>query len=113
MKEVSMSIFEKIVAGEIPCKKVLENAKFLAFYDINPKAPVHILAIPKKCIKDFNDVTPDLMAEMSNFILEVVEEVGIKQSGYRLITNIGIDGGQEVPHLHFHILGGKKLLALT
>lgn len=108
-----MTIFEKIVAGEVPCKKVLENSKFLAFYDIDPKAPIHILAIPKKHIKDFNEITPDLMAEISDFILEVVEEVGIKESGYRLITNIGNDGGQEVPHLHFHILGGGKLSALA
>ncbi|PAF44464.1 histidine triad nucleotide-binding protein [Helicobacter sp. 11S02596-1] len=104
-----MNIFEKIVAGEIPCKKVLENAKFLAFHDIAPKAPIHVLAIPKKCVKDFNDVSPDLMAEMSDFILEVVAVLGIKDKGYRLITNIGSDGGQEVPHLHFHILGGGKL----
>ncbi|PAF47356.1 histidine triad nucleotide-binding protein [Helicobacter sp. 12S02634-8] len=104
-----MNIFEKIVAGELPCKKVLENSKFLAFHDIAPKAPIHVLAIPKQCIKDFNAVTPDLMAEMSDFILEVVEELGIKDSGYRLITNIGKDGGQEVPHLHFHILGGAPL----
>lgn len=104
-----MNIFEKIINGEIPCKKVLENSKFLAFHDIAPKAPIHVLAIPKKLIKDFNEITPDLMAEMSDFILEVVEELDIKESGYRLITNIGSDGGQEVPHLHFHILGGAKL----
>ena len=104
-----MTIFEKIVAGEIPSKKILENDKFLAFYDISPKAPIHALAIPKKCIKDFNDITPELMSEMSIFILEVVEALGIKNSGYRLVTNIGSDGGQEVPHLHFHILGGGKL----
>ncbi|PAF50007.1 histidine triad nucleotide-binding protein [Helicobacter sp. 12S02232-10] len=104
-----MNIFEKIVAGEIPCKKVLENSKFLAFHDIAPKAPIHVLAIPKKNIRDFNEITPDLMAEMSDFILEVVEELGIKDKGYRLITNTGTDGGQEVPHLHFHILGGAKL----
>lgn len=104
-----MNIFEKIITGEIPSKKILENSKFLAFHDIAPKAPIHALVIPKKSIKDFNEITPDLMAEMSDFILEVVEELGIKDSGYRLITNIGNDGGQEVPHLHFHILGGAKL----
>ncbi|PAF52612.1 histidine triad nucleotide-binding protein [Helicobacter sp. 13S00477-4] len=104
-----MNIFEKIIAGEIPCKKVLENSKFLAFHDISPKAPIHVLTIPKKSIKNFNEITPDLMAEMSDFILEVVEELGIKDKGYRIITNIGTDGGQEIPHLHFHILGGAKL----
>ncbi|TSA81833.1 histidine triad nucleotide-binding protein [Helicobacter mehlei] len=103
------NVFEKIVAGEIPCQKVLENEAFLAFEDINPKAPVHVLVIPKVGVKDFNAITPELMANMSAFILEVVAKLGIKESGYRLITNIGADGGQEVPHLHFHILGGAKL----
>ncbi|WP_120955789.1 histidine triad nucleotide-binding protein [Helicobacter mehlei] len=103
------NVFEKIVAGEIPCQKVLENEAFLAFEDINPKAPVHVLVIPKVGVKDFNAITPELMANMSAFILEVVAKLGIKESGYRLITNVGADGGQEVPHLHFHILGGAKL----
>ncbi|BCZ18109.1 HIT family protein [Helicobacter sp. NHP19-003] len=103
------NVFEKIVAGEIPCQKVLENSQFLAFHDINPKAPVHVLVIPKVCVKDFNAASPELLAQMSGFILEVVEKLGIKESGYRLITNVGSDGGQEVPHLHFHILGGAKL----
>lgn len=103
------TIFEKIVDGKIPCSKVLENEKFLAFNDIAPKAPVHILIIPKKWIKDFNDVDSKLMGDISEFILEVVEHLKIKESGYRIITNIGIDGGQEVPHLHFHLLAKKKL----
>lgn len=104
-----MNVFEKIIQGEIPCKKVLENDEFLAFYDIAPKAPIHILAIPKKSYKDFNAMPPELLARMSSFILEVVEMVGIKDKGYRLITNIGAEGGQEVPHFHYHILGGAKL----
>ncbi|TLD81871.1 histidine triad nucleotide-binding protein [Helicobacter sp. MIT 05-5293] len=104
-----MTIFEKIVAGEIPCKKVLENDSFLAFYDINPKAPVHILAIPKICVKDFHLASPTLLGELCAFTQEVAKHVGLDKSGYRVITNIGDDGGQEVPHLHFHILGGGKL----
>ncbi|MCE3038625.1 histidine triad nucleotide-binding protein [Helicobacter anatolicus] len=104
-----MNVFEKIIKGEIPCKKVLENDKFLAFYDIAPKAPIHILAIPKQGYKDFNAMPKELLAEMSDFIIEVVKKVGIYESGYRLITNIGNDGGQEVPHFHYHILGGAKL----
>lgn len=104
-----MTIFEKIVAGEIPCKKVLENEKFLAFYDIAPKATIHVLAIPKKCVKDFQEADPKLLGELSGFIQEVVRVLGIEQSGYRIISNIGTHGGQEVPHLHFHILGGQKL----
>ncbi|WP_120946285.1 MULTISPECIES: histidine triad nucleotide-binding protein [Helicobacter] len=107
MKE--KNVFEKIVAGELPCKKVLENQDFLAFEDINPKAPVHVLVIPKVGVKDFNAITPELMANMSAFVLEVVQVLGIQEKGYRLITNVGSDGGQEVPHLHFHILGGAKL----
>lgn len=103
------NVFEKIVDGEIPCKKVLENEAFLAFEDINPKAPIHVLVIPKVGVKDFNAITPELIAGMSAFILEVVEVLGIKQSGYRLITNTGADGGQEVSHLHFHILGALSL----
>ncbi|WP_121021923.1 histidine triad nucleotide-binding protein [Helicobacter vulpis] len=107
MKE--KNVFEKIVAGELPCKKVLENQDFLAFEDINPKAPIHVLVIPKVGVKDFNAITPELSAKINAFILEVVKVLGLDQKGYRLITNIGADGGQEVPHLHFHILGGAKL----
>lgn len=104
-----MNIFEKIVAGEVPCKKVAENDKFLAFYDIAPKAPVHILAIPKTCVKDFHTADAQLLGELCAFAKEVASIAGLDNSGYRIITNIGSDGGQEVPHLHFHILGGAKL----
>lgn len=104
-----MTIFEKIVSGEIPCNKVLENDKFLAFYDINPKAPIHILVIPKICTKDFESADLGLLGEISNFIKEVTAKTGLNKNGYRIITNIGEHGGQEVPHLHFHILGGAKL----
>lgn len=104
-----MCIFCKIASGEIPSKKILENDAFLAFYDINPQATIHALVIPKEHYKDFNEVPAQAMAEMTLFIQEVVEVLGVKESGYRLITNIGSDGGQEVAHLHLHILGGEKL----
>lgn len=104
-----MTIFEKIVNGEIPCNKVLESDKFLAFYDINPKAPIHILVIPKICVKDFEGADSAMLGEISDFIKEVTAKTGLNKNGYRIITNIGADGGQEVPHLHFHILGGAKL----
>lgn len=104
-----MTIFEKIVSGEIPSNKVLENDEFLAFYDINPKAPIHILAIPKICVKDFHSADSEMLGRLNNFIKEVARKVGIDKTGYRIISNIGYDGGQEVPHLHFHILGGAKL----
>jgi len=104
-----MCIFCKIVNKEIPANIVLENENFMAFHDLNPKAPVHILIIPKIHVESFNEVSAQTMADMTPFIQEVAKVVGIDSSGYRLITNIGNDGGQEVKHLHFHLLGGAKL----
>ena len=102
-----MCIFCKIVEGEIPNKTVLENDKFLCFEDINPAAKVHVLIIPKAHYDSF-DVTPaELMSEMTVFIHQVAQKLGVKESGYRIITNIGKHGGQEVPHLHFHLLAGE------
>ena len=104
-----MTIFSKIISGEIPSNKVLENDNFLSFYDIAPQAPIHIVVIPKEYYKNFNDIPAELMVDMTIFIKEIVKKVGIEESGYRLITNCGDDGGQEVQHLHFHILGGGKV----
>lgn len=104
-----MCIFCKIINNELPSSVVLENDEFLAFHDINPKAPVHILAIPKKHIESFDEVSGDIMQKITPFIQDVAKEVGIAKSGYRVITNIGENGAQEVKHLHFHILGGAKL----
>ncbi len=104
-----MCIFCKIVAGEMPCNKIMENDDFLAFHDIFPKAPIHILIIPKEHVKNFQSTSPQMMAKMTPFIQEVAKLLELDQSGYRLITNNGNDGGQEVPHLHFHLLGGTKL----
>ena len=104
-----MCLFCKLVNKEIPSNIILENDDFLAFHDINPKAPVHILVIPKIHVDSFDNVNHEIMSEMSKFIHKVVREVNIEKSGYRVITNIGENGGQEVNHLHFHILGGAKL----
>ncbi len=104
-----MCIFCKIAKGEIPSNKVLENEDFLAFHDINPKAPIHILVIPKEHVESFQEASGELMAKMTPFIQEVARELELDKNGYRLIANIGKDGGQEVMHLHFHILGGAKL----
>ncbi len=104
-----MCIFCKIVAGEIPSNKVLENENFIAFHDLYPKAPVHILIIPKEHVDCFQEVSAELMAEATPFIQEVATLLGLDKSGYRLITNNGDDGGQEIHHLHFHLLGGGKL----
>ena len=106
-----MSIFAKIIAREIPADIVFEDDVCLAFRDIAPKAPVHILVIPKKPIVSLADLTEDDQAAMGRCV--VVASIVAKQegldNGYRLVVNSGADGGQEVPHLHFHLLGGRKL----
>ncbi len=104
-----MCLFCKIVNKEIPSNIILEDENFLAFHDINPKAPLHILAIPKVHVDSFNDINPDMMSGMTEFIQNIAKEVSIEESGYRVITNVGDNGGQEVKHLHFHVLGGAKL----
>ena len=104
-----MCIFCKIVNKEIPANIVLEDEDFLCFHDINPTRKIHVLIIPKDHYESF-DVTPaEIMCKMTNFIHKVAEILEVKQSGYRLITNIGKDGGQEVHHLHFHLIGGESV----
>jgi len=106
-----MSIFAKIIARQIPSDIVFEDDVCLAFRDIAPKAPVHILVIPKKPIVSLADLTEEDQAAMGRCV--VVAAIVAKQegldSGYRLVVNSGADGGQEVPHLHFHLLGGRKM----
>ena len=105
-------LFCKIIKGEIPCSKVYEDEEFLAFNDINPKAPIHILVIPKKHIESLAHLKEDdekLMGKIYGVINKIAQEKGFKQDGYRVITNCGKNGGQEVMHLHFHILAGKQL----
>ena len=105
-------LFCKIVNGDVPSNKVYEDDDILAFYDINPAAPIHILVIPKKHISTHNDIKEDdndLMAKIHNVINKIAEQKGFKNKGYRIIINCGEDGGQEVKHLHFHVLAGKKL----
>lgn len=104
-----MCIFCKIVDGSIPSERVMEDDDFLAFRDVNPVAKVHILAIPKKHVDCFQNMPAEMMGRMGTFIQNVAKQEGLDESGYRLITNNGDDGGQEVKHLHFHILGGEKL----
>jgi len=104
-----MCIFCQIVSGEIPSNKVHENDDYLAFHDLYPKAPIHVLIIPKKHVCCFQEVDPETMAGMTPFIQETARILGVDVSGYRLITNNGEDGGQEIEHLHFHLLGGGKL----
>lgn len=108
-----MCIFCKIIAGEIPNKTVLENENFLAFEDINPQAKIHVLIIPKEHITSFDVVPPKLMEGLTTFTHEVASKLGVREDGYRLITNIGENGGQEVAHLHFHLLAGEKIRGLV
>ncbi|MCR2803185.1 histidine triad nucleotide-binding protein [Paenibacillus soyae] len=105
-------IFCKIVEGSIPSKKVFENERVLAFQDIQPAAPVHILIIPKKHIPTMNDVADEdngLIGELFAAARQIAKEQGIAEAGYRLINNVNSDGGQVVYHLHIHLLGGQKL----
>lgn len=108
-------IFCKIVEGSIPSKKVYENEHVLAFHDIHPAAPVHVLIIPKKHIPTMNDVEPQdlpLIGEIHHAAQHIARELGIAESGYRLANNCNKDGGQEVFHLHYHLMGGGKLSPL-
>src|ERR1700677_1288772 len=109
---MSDCLFCKIVAGEIPAKVVAESDSSLAFYDIAPQAPVHVLVIPKKHYAGVNDVTDAneyVFNNLMSLALEVVVDENIKDSGYRLVFNVGENGQQTVPHLHVHVLGGRKL----
>ena len=105
-------IFCRIINKEIPSSIVYENDEILAFKDINPVAPVHILVIPKKHISSLVDLKEEdelLIGKIYTVINKIAQQEGIDQKGFRVIVNCGEDGGQEVKHLHFHILGGKKL----
>ena len=106
-----MCIFCKIVAGEIPSAKVYEDETVLAFRDINPMAPTHILVIPKAHIPSVAAITLENSAVVSHLfevIAAVAQQEGL-ENGYRVVSNCGPDAGQTVPHLHFHILGGREL----
>lgn len=105
-------LFCKIIKGEIPSSKVYEDEEILAFHDIDPAAPIHILVIPKKHITSLAHLEKEdeeVVGKIFGVINKIAEEQGFKEDGYRVITNCGKNGGQEVMHLHFHILAGKKL----
>ena len=107
------NIFAKILRSEIPCNKILENESALAFTDINPQAPIHILVIPKNSYIDFYDFTKKAsMEELDTFwklVNNVIDKFNISKEGFRIITNSGSNGNQDVPHFHVHLLGGKNL----
>lgn len=105
-------IFCKIIKGDIPSKKLYEDELVYAFYDINPEAPVHFLIIPKEHIKSVNELNEkniNVVSQIFKVINKLVVELGIADSGYRIVNNCGEDGGQTVNHMHFHILAGRNL----
>jgi diadenosine tetraphosphate (Ap4A) HIT family hydrolase len=107
------NIFARILRGEIPTKKIYENEHALAFPDINPRAPVHVLVIPKGAYVSFADFSAKASAEeIAGFfraVGHVAHDLGLDAPGFRILANTGADGGQEVPHFHVHIFGGRHL----
>ena len=109
---MSRTLFEKIIAREIPATIVYEDDLVLAFRDVKPQAPTHVLIVPKKPIPRIAEATVEDNVVIGHLLLkaaEVAETLGLKQSGYRLVFNNGPDAGEAVPHLHCHILGGRKM----
>lgn len=105
-------LFCKIVNKEIPSKLVYEDEEIMAFHDIHPLAPIHILVIPKKHIASIVDLEKEdeqLIGKIFTIINKIAKQLGIDQKGFRVVANCGEDGGQEIKHLHFHLLAGKKL----
>ena len=107
-----MTIFEKIVRREIPAQIVYEEDDFLVINDINPQAPVHVLMIPKKVIPRVGEASEEDAAVLGKMLAasgKIARQLGVYDSGYRLVINHGADGGETVPHLHIHLLGKRKL----
>lgn len=107
------NIFAKILRGEIPCKKVMETRHSLAFNDIRPQTPVHVLVIPKGAYVSLDDFSAKASeAEVVDFVRtvgEVARAAGVDKSGYRMLSNHGADANQEVPHFHVHVFGGRRI----
>ncbi len=109
---MSKSLFEKIIARELPAKIVYEDQLVIAFRDIRPQAPTHVLIVPKKPIPRIAEAKPEDQQVLGYLLLkaaEVAHRLGLAQSGFRLVFNNGPDAGEAVPHLHLHILGGRRL----
>lgn len=110
---MSDCVFCKIIAGEIPSTQVYQDELVTAFRDINPVSPIHILIIPNQHIASVNDLTSEdepLMGHLFVVAKQIAKQEGVAESGYRLIINTGSDGGQEVFHIHLHLLGGQRML---
>ncbi len=107
-----MTIFEKIAAREIPAKIVFEDDEVLAFHDVSPQAPVHVLVVPKRVIPRLSEINESDQQILGKLILtatKVARDLGVSESGYRVVINSGPDAGESVPHLHIHLLGKRAL----
>lgn len=107
-----MTIFEKIIARQIPARIAYEDDQVVAFHDIQPQAPVHVLIVPRKALPRVDAAGTEEQALLGHLLLKaaaVARQLGLAESGYRLVINNGRDGGESVPHLHCHILGGRPL----
>ena len=110
MVDTKNCIFCKIIRGEIPSKTIVNNKEMIAFRDIAPQAPTHILIVPKKHVASLDDLTDsDLLGHMMGLAAALARQEGIAKTGYRTVINTGADGGQSVDHLHMHLLGGRKM----
>jgi len=111
------NIFAKILKGEIPCNKAYEDDHVLAFHDIAPQAPIHVLVIPKGAYTDLTDFSANASEEeitaFYRAVAQLTKELGLNEGGYRAISNTGENGGQEVPHYHLHLLGGAPMGAMV
>jgi len=107
------NVFARILRGEIPCRKVYEDDHVLAFHDVNPQAPIHVLVIPKGAYVSWDDFSATASdAEIAAFVRAtgtIARELGANEKGYRVLANTGADGGQEVPHFHLHLFAGRPL----
>ncbi|MDI9402194.1 MAG: histidine triad nucleotide-binding protein [Limisphaerales bacterium] len=109
---MSETLFERIISRQIPADIVFENEELLAFRDINPQAPVHVLVIPKRVVARIGEAQSgdqELLGSLLLAAAQIARQLGLAESGYRLVINNGPDGGETVPHLHCHILGGRSL----
>lgn len=107
-----MTVFARILAGEIPARFVHQDERCVVFHDIAPQAPVHLLVVPRKPLVSVASAAADDAALLGHLLLvaaDAARAAGLEAGGYRLVTNIGDDGGQSVPHLHIHVLGGRQL----
>jgi histidine triad (HIT) family protein len=107
-----MTLFEKIAAREIPAQIIAEGEEWIAFRDIAPQAPVHFLVVPKRCISRINEALPSdspLLGTLLSAAAATARQEGLDKNGYRIVINNGDDGGETVPHLHIHVLGGRQL----